>query len=168
MLQLVIHASDTRAFDSLVAPYVGRLRGYLYSLAKNESDADDLTQTALLKAWSELHRFDSRGRFIAWMFRIAHREFLQGLRSRRRYAKAMSGYGELSAADKHVSGDAPAAALDLSTLLATLEPDSRSALLLSRAVGLTHAEVALAMDKPLGTVKSLISRATTQLVQEHG
>ncbi|MEL6869584.1 MAG: RNA polymerase sigma factor [Pseudomonadota bacterium] len=168
MIRKAAFSSDTQAFDSLVAPYVGRLRGYLRGLAGNASDADDMAQTALTKAWTELHTFDARGRFAAWLFRIAHREFLQSLRARRRYAKAMSSLAVEPHTPQATSGDGAAAQIDVNALLATLDEDSRAAIILSRAMGFTHPEIATALDKPLGTVKSLISRATRQMVEASG
>ncbi|MFK8053159.1 MAG: RNA polymerase sigma factor [Woeseiaceae bacterium] len=168
LIQLVVLASDTKAFDMLVAPYAGRLRGYLLSLTRAGSDADDLLQTTLIKAWTELHRFDERGRFVAWLFRIAHREFLQAARSRKRYSKAMTGYGDAVVGPGIESGDGPAAEVDLTIALASLDQESCAMILLSRAVGLTHAEISKTLEKPLGTVKSMINRATKQLVENYG
>ena len=67
-----------------------------------------------------------------------------------------------------VSGDAASASSDLERLLDALDPDTRGLLLLSRGVGLTHAEIAEVTGKPLGTVKSTITRATARLLDEHG
>lgn len=164
LIQRVTLASDTQAFDALVAPYLSRLAGYLRGLAGD--DADDLAQKTLLKAWSNLHRFSGEGRFIAWLFRIAQREFLQHLRQHRRYRAAMSDY---HASDEAATAqaDGTAAAIDVERILASLEPEVRAMLLLSRAVGLTHGEIATLLDKPLGSVKSTISRTTQQLVKTH-
>lgn len=166
LIQLAAFSSDTKAFDTLIAPFIGQLRGYLRGLAGNHSDADDMAQTTLTKAWAELHRFDGSGRFVAWLFRIAHREFLQSLRSRKRYAKAMGALADEPQARS--AADGAAAAIDVQAILASLDPDARAAMILSRGMGLTHAEISQTLNKPLGTVKSLINRATQQLVATHG
>ncbi|MEL7296680.1 MAG: RNA polymerase sigma factor [Pseudomonadota bacterium] len=167
LIQRVVLASDTQAFDALTRPYLGRLRGYLRGLTMHDSDADDRLQTTLIKAWQELHRFDHRGRFVAWLFRIAHREFLQGARAGKRYHQAMARYDGQSDGMSQ-SGDQAAAAMDIETILGSMHGDSRAAIILSRAVGLTHAEIAQAMDKPLGSVKSLLTRATQEIVAQYG
>ncbi|MEO0574419.1 MAG: RNA polymerase sigma factor [Pseudomonadota bacterium] len=165
LIQRAAYSSDTKAFDTLIVPYVGQLRGYLRGLSGNDSDADDMTQTTLTKAWSQLHRFDGSGRLVAWLFRIAHREFLQNLRSTKRYSNAMTALADEPQARS--AADGAAAAIDVQTILASLDPESRAALILSRAMGLTHNEISQTLDKPLGTVKSLINRATQQLVATH-
>src|SRR5437773_2321596 len=48
--------------------------------------AEDLTQETFLKAWRSLDRFVVRAPLGAWLHRIAHREFLQALRSQRPHA----------------------------------------------------------------------------------
>ena len=166
LLQAARLSADSVAFSRLVAPHVGPIRRYLERFTQDAADADDLTQETLVTAWRRLDDFDGRGRFKAWLFAIAYREFLQHARSRRRFWRAL---GRLRAepAPDTVSGDAPAASSDLERLLDALEPEARGMLLLSRGVGLTHAEIADITGKPLGTVKSVINRATRRLCDEH-
>ncbi|MEN7342042.1 MAG: RNA polymerase sigma factor [Pseudomonadota bacterium] len=167
LIQRVLLASDERAFGDLTHPYLPRLRGYLRGLSGSDSDADDLMQTTLIKCWQQLTSFDHKGRFVAWLFKVAHNEFLQWLRARKRYVGALDKMAT-EVGQSVQSGDAAAAALDVAGILSTLPEDARAALVLSRGVGLSHAEIALAMDKPLGTVKSLVNRATQEVVNRYG
>ena len=167
LLQLARVGADSAAFSRLVAPHVTPLRRYLGRFTSDAADADDLTQETLLTAWRRLVDFDGRGRFKAWLFAIAHREFLQHARSRRRFWRAI-GRMRAEPMAATVSGDAASASSDLERLLDALDPDTRGLLLLSRGVGLTHAEIAEVTGKPLGTVKSTITRATARLLDEHG
>ena len=157
LIQRAAHAADRDAFDVLVRPYIGRIRGYLGSLTYDDGDAEDLAQATLINAWRNLHRFDGSGRFVSWLFAIAHREFLQYLRKRKRYRRALDGLASETGAAR--VADEAANPLDLA---------SREVVILARAVGLTQAEIAAALDKPLGTVKSLLLRATRRLLDEHG
>lgn len=167
LLEAARIGADSAAFSRLVAPYVTPLRRYLGRFTNEAADADDLTQETLLTAWRRLADFDGRGRFKAWLFAIAHREFLQLARSRRRFWRAI-GRMRAEPATAAISGDAAAASSDLDRLLDELDPDTRALLLLSRGIGLTHAEIAEATGKPLGTVKSSITRATAKLLDDHG
>ena len=167
LLQAARIGADSAAFSRLVGPYVTLLRRYLGRFTAESTDADDLTQETLLTAWRRLADFDGRGRFKAWLFAIAHREFLQHARSRRRFWRAVSRM-RAEPMPAVASGEAASASSDLERLLDALDDETRALLLLSRGVGLTHAEIAEATGKPLGTVKSIITRATARLLAEHG
>ncbi|MEM7612110.1 MAG: RNA polymerase sigma factor [Pseudomonadota bacterium] len=160
-----VQDADGAAFELLVAPYVARIQRYLASLVRQPADADDLTQDVLMQAWRQLHKFDGSGRFRGWIFAIAHRAFLQHARGKRRYWRALTGLRAEPVAQA-VADNAAVAELDIHTLLSSLDADSRAVILLSRGMGLTHGEIAQATGKPLGTVKSLVSRATRRLVHE--
>lgn len=167
LLQAARLSADSAAFSRLVAPHVAPIRRYLERFTQDGADADDLAQETLVTAWRRLGDYDGRGRFKAWLFAIAYREFLQHARSRRRLWRALGRLRAEPAADA-VSGDAAAASSDLARLLDALAPEARAMLLMSRGAGLTHAEIAEITGKPLGTVKSVINRATRRLCDEHG
>lgn len=166
LLQAARLSADSVAFSRLVTPHVGPIRRYLERFTQDTADADDLTQETLVTAWRRLADFDGRGRFKAWLFAIAYREFLQHARSRRRFWRALGRFRAEPAPDT-VSGDAAAASSDLERLLETLEPEARALVLMARGVGLSHSEIAEITGKPLGTVKSVINRATRRLLDEH-
>ncbi|MEO0344769.1 MAG: RNA polymerase sigma factor [Pseudomonadota bacterium] len=166
LLQAARLSADSVAFTRLVSPHVAPIRRYLERFTQDGADADDLTQETLVTAWRRLDDYDGRGRFKAWLFAIAYREFLQHARSRRRFWRALGRLRSEPTAET-VSGDAPAASADLERLLDALEPEARALVLMSKGVGLSHAEIAEITGKPLGTVKSVINRATRRLIDEH-
>src|SRR5437764_13126628 len=62
--------------------YPGIYRHLLYLTGRRET-AEDLTQETFLRAWGALDTFDCCASLRPWLHRIAHREFLQALRTRR-------------------------------------------------------------------------------------
>ena len=53
------------------------LRGFLLALCcGNKSDADDLAQDALVKAYLSLAGYQNKGKFRSWLFKIAYNTFL--------------------------------------------------------------------------------------------
>ncbi len=166
LIRRIVLGADQRAFSTLMRPYVARVRGYLGGFVSQPADADDLTQEVLLKAWSQLHRFDGRGRFVAWLFTIAHREFLQHVRGRKRYWRAIAGFRR-EPGGTAVNDNAAVAGIDVARILAAMDEETRAVVILSRGMGLTHSEIARVTDKPLGTVKSVLARATRSLVDEY-
>lgn len=64
-------------FIELVKQEQNSLRGFLLALCcGNKSDADDIAQDALVKAYLALGQYSDRGQFRAWLFRIAYNTFL--------------------------------------------------------------------------------------------
>jgi RNA polymerase sigma-70 factor (ECF subfamily) len=62
---------DKQDLDVLRGRYVGRLRGMIYAMVLNHSDADDLTQEVFLRAIRGLPQFAGRSKFSTWLYRVA-------------------------------------------------------------------------------------------------
>lgn len=58
-------------FNDLLTREFPRVFNYLLRLVKNRALAEDLTQSAFLKAWAGFRRFDSTRNFTPWIFKIA-------------------------------------------------------------------------------------------------
>ena len=63
--------------------WLPRLRRYAMSLAYDSSEADDLVQLTLLKAWEHRERFQAGTSLVAWLFTILRNGFINGRRKRR-------------------------------------------------------------------------------------
>ena len=75
---------DAAAFSELIRLHDQPLRGFLLSKLRNGHDADDLAQNVWLKVWNSLSKYEDRGRFEAWLMRIARNEFLNHASRRKR------------------------------------------------------------------------------------
>ena len=161
--------SDRDAFAQLVASHHGRIRALLGYLARDLVVADDLAQQTFLQAWEKLGSFrgDSSARFGAWLTQIAYREFLQLTRRDRRWAAIVDTQGSVEelAADvcwdyqrDDPTGSVDSAEFDISRLLAPCSRVQAEALYMNFVLELTHEEIAMITQQPLGTVKSHISR----------
>jgi RNA polymerase sigma-70 factor, ECF subfamily len=76
-------AGDQAAFGELCKRSVPRLLGMARRIVRNEEDAQDAVQEALLNAFLNLSRFDERSSFFTWATRIAINSSLMQLRKRR-------------------------------------------------------------------------------------
>jgi RNA polymerase sigma-70 factor (ECF subfamily) len=84
---VVIHRAqkgERSAFAQLVEHYWDRLYRWLYHLTHDRHTAEDLTQDTFVKALANLQTFRTGGHFQAWVFRIAHNNFVNLRRSARR------------------------------------------------------------------------------------
>jgi len=74
---------DLTAFEELVNRYEGRIFRLTMNITQNREDAQDATQDAFLKSFTNLDRFQGDSRFYTWLVRIAVNEALMRLRRRR-------------------------------------------------------------------------------------
>lgn len=153
---------DTRAFGELVRRHQSQARNFLRKLTRDPELADDLAQDAFVHAWDRLHTYAGSGSFAGWLLRIAYTTFLQSKRKSSRY-------GEVLEAIKHEADTESAtqpvhpAINDLDRFLAILTEEERAVMILSYACGLSHREVAIAANLPVGTVKSIIFRGKEKI-----
>jgi len=78
-----IRAGDADAGHRFVREYYPSIYRHLLYLAGQREVAEDLTQETFFQAWRHLDRFEGRAPLRHWLHRIAHREFLRSLRSKR-------------------------------------------------------------------------------------
>jgi RNA polymerase sigma-70 factor (ECF subfamily) len=78
-------AGDQAAFAELCKRSERRLLGMARRIVRNEEDAQDAVQEALLNAFLNLSRFDERSSFFTWAARIAINSSLMQLRKRRQF-----------------------------------------------------------------------------------
>jgi RNA polymerase sigma-70 factor (ECF subfamily) len=135
-----------------------RLGSRLYSIARrllrDPALAEDVMQEAFVKIWKNAHRFDpARGQASAWVAVITRRTALD------RRPKPTAPLGEIEAPRLDPDYVHPR----LAECLGKLPQTHRNALVLMYVHGLTHSELAEAMNAPLGTVKSWVRRASAAL-----
>lgn len=149
---------DQAAFAVLVTRHERRLRSFLARAGARDC-ADDLAQEAFLKAWRQARHYSGHGSYAGWLYRIAWRLLLDRLRSEKR-RMAREALDSTGPAQQEPEGPAM---IDAQRLLGQLDPRSRAALVLCDGHGWSHSEAAAMLDLPLGTVKSLITRAKDRL-----
>ena len=156
---LVSRSQD--AFAELVERHQSRVRGFLRQLTGDPMLADDIAQDTFLRTWRRLHTFSGKGRFVAWLMRLAYREFLQTDRRSNRDGKLLD-----RVAANAQSGDQVQLhhdSTDLERFLAVLTPDERAVMVLGYGYGMSHDEISGATGFPLGTVKSHIRRSKQRI-----
>jgi len=152
-------AGDRNAFAALVQAHQGYLRKLLGRVCRgDQARADDLAQEAFVRAWRAMPKFRGEARFRTWLTRLAYSSLAA---ERPTLPRADDAPPELGA---H-SDFAPGAdwRIDLDRALATLSEPQRHALLLCYGADLSHAEAALVLGWPLGTVKTQVLRAKARL-----
>jgi RNA polymerase sigma-70 factor (ECF subfamily) len=137
------------------------LFGIALRLLRNRGLAEDTLQDAFLQIWRNANQYDpARGSARAWMIGVLRYRALDRIELEARHAS----HGDVP----DIAEYAPVSVEDRSALsgcLAELPEASRHCVLLAFIEGMSHPEIAAATGKPLGTVKSWISRALAALKQ---
>jgi RNA polymerase sigma-70 factor (ECF subfamily) len=146
--------------------YIPRLRRYSRALINNRELADDLVQDTLERALSRLDLYQKGTDLRAWLFTIMHNIFVN--RARKASSSAMhvsiddESVGEHEFEVRATQGQS-LEMRDLDYALQRLPADQREVVLLVGLEEMSYAEVALALEIPLGTVMSRLSRGRERL-----
>jgi RNA polymerase sigma-70 factor (ECF subfamily) len=151
---------EAELFEAVVQPHYAPLIRRLVLVLGDRRDAEDVAQETYLKAYRSWDRFDGvdlRG----WLYTIALRLAFNELRKRRRWVGVLT---RIQPRATWTDATDP----DLWDALRSLDPRTRSALLLSAIDGYTQAEIAQILSAPEGTVASWISRGRAMLRRQLG
>jgi len=167
LILLAQHAKDTDAFGELVKRHQAALRAFLIRLCGNLSQADDLSQISLLKAYLAINSYKAQAAFRSWLFQIAYREFLQSKRKDSLLGRLLTTL-KLNHPDSTIPDFD--SSIDLQRSLQLQKIPERTALILCDACGMSHSEAATVMNAPLGSVKTYLKRGREQMricLEEH-
>ena len=170
-----VRAGDSEAFYDLVRPHERAIYITAYSILQDPSEAEDVAQETVLKAFRNLHQFRGDARFGTWLVTIAINESRMRLRSRQR--------ARLESLDASIGDDPdyvpiqirdwreiPSQALErqelraaLARALAALDEKYREVLVLRDVQLLSVAETAAVLGITPGNVKVRLLRARLQM-----
>lgn len=147
-----------------VVRMIPALRAFGWSLCHNGSDADDLVQDTLIKAWSNRDKFEPGTNLRAWLFTILRNTYYTQVIRRRREVRDEQ--GEYAGALKTPpTQDWSVAMRAMQDALQHLPPEHREALILVGAAGLSYDEAAEICGCAVGTIKSRVNRARARLLK---
>jgi len=157
---------DREAFAELFRRYAGRIRAFLLKSGAEPGAADETTQEVFVSVWRRAGGYDpARASAATWLYAITRNRRIDMIRRRSRPEPDPD--DPLFAPDPPVP---PERALSNETrddavrqALEDLPEAQRSIVLMAFYEGLTHAEIAAAVDLPLGTVKSRLRLAFGRL-----
>ncbi|WP_158915813.1 sigma-70 family RNA polymerase sigma factor [Caulobacter sp. S45] len=157
-----LDAAAEAEFQRALVAMIPHMRAFARSLTGDATQADDLAQETVLKAWTNRTAFEIGSNLKAWLFMILRNQFYSDKRRSWRSVPLDPEVAERSL----VANDDPSAALDLDDLrqaLNRLPIPQREALILVGASGLSYEEAAVICGCAVGTVKSRVSRARVAL-----
>ena len=164
-------SGDGCAFDDLVRRHWQRANSFASQLTNDRDEAADVVADAFVRVFRSLDRFRGESSFSSWLYRIEMNCFLD-----RR--KKMHGRLELRL-DESPKGPDGRAAIQIADSRETahdllirreritaiemamnhLPPNQKRAFMMFQAEAMSYEAIAIALDVPIGTVKSRLNRA---------
>ena len=141
------------------------IRRFAFSLTGRRADADDLLQSTVERILEKGAPEDADMK--RWSYRVAKNIWIDEIRSRRVRSSAVS-EGKIEMEDRLDGERVVLGSISLSEVNRAMErlpDDQRAALSLVAVEGLSYADAAKALDAPIGTVMSRISRARAALAE---
>jgi RNA polymerase sigma-70 factor, ECF subfamily len=162
-------------FEQDVVPFIGQLYPAALRMTRNASDAEDLVQETIAKAYAAFHQFTLGTNLRAWLHRILANTFISSYRKKRH--EPVAALGAFFSEDWHdgtdplsrpaVSAEAEAlerlADSDILRALRDLPEEFRVAVYLADIEGYPYKEIAEIMGTPIGTVMSRLHRGRGKL-----
>jgi RNA polymerase sigma-70 factor (ECF subfamily) len=154
-------SSSRDPFD--VIGQLAALRRYARSLARNGDDAEDLVHDALVRAYERKQTFKTGGNLKNWLISIVHNTYIDRLRQARSQHQRVTAAAQLAETSDRTDPDHAVRLRQLRSAFFTLPDEQRDALHLVAIEGLSYQEAAEALDIPIGTLMSRISRGREKL-----
>ena len=170
-----LKARDKSAMEELVRLHGSKLYGLALQIMRNEDDAQEVLQDALVAVWNKVGMFEGRSAFSSWMYRVTANVALMRLRKQKKFEHDVSldntgADHELPLIQLPDPGEQPdAAALRVEMgervrgAIDALPEPYRSTVLLADVEGLSLAEIAEATESSVPAVKSRLHRARLSL-----
>lgn len=168
---------DTAALEELLGRYQDAAYRYCWRIFRNHHTAEDMAQDFFLKLFRSASRYQPRGHFTTWFYRVLANLCFDALRKQKRRRKvqaiqidpiACEGT-ELEPLADATDPDAPLAEAEakdaVHASLAELPTQVRKALELREFEGLRYREIGAVMDLSLNEVKVLLHRGRKLLAR---
>lgn len=172
---------DASAFEELVKKYDRKLYRIAQSITQNNEDAEEAVQTAFLKAYHNLNRFQGHAKFSTWLSRIVMNESFMKLRKQRSnreqpfdtdkgFGSDENGQNLFNLTDWAANPESLYCANELRQILENclhkLQPRLRVVFFLRDVEGHTISETSAILSLTATAVKTRLSRARLQLREE--
>jgi RNA polymerase sigma-70 factor (ECF subfamily) len=160
---------DRTAFEGLVLRYQDRLYAAMVQVVGSADEAEDVVQDAFVRAFLKLDTFQNNSQFFTWLYRIAFNSALSRMRRRKTTTsldQAREAVGD-EPVDQFAGPDERLLQQErvqmVQKALAQLSPDHRAILVLREMEDHAYEQIAEILNISIGTVRSRLSRARSQL-----
>jgi RNA polymerase sigma-70 factor (ECF subfamily) len=161
-----LRSGDPQAPRLLVERFQGVVFGLCYRMMNHQQDAEDVAQETFVRALRSMARFDTSRPIRPWLLEIAANRCRTALARRSRRPILASAKSVAGRADPRAAvADPDDLAGELERALSCLRPEYRLVFVLFHEQNLMYEEIAQAISRPVGTVKTWLHRARAQLAE---
>ncbi|CAN5690044.1 RNA polymerase sigma factor SigW [soil metagenome] len=167
-----------KAYRELLGRYQRPVFSLVYRMVRDRELAEDIAQETFVKVFNHLGSYNPKYKFSSWIFKIASNLAIDHLRKKEPQTISLDGSRHATTAEQIEATsitvesrdenpeqflEAKELGAEIEQAIGRLRPDYRTAILLRHVEGRPYEEIAEIMDVPLGTVKTYIHRARTEL-----
>ncbi len=167
-----------QAYRELVRRYQRPIFSLIYRMVRDRERAEDLAQETFVKVLNALDSYRPEYKFSSWIFKIANNAAIDHLRRKELDTLSLDGAPDAVTSERREGtslqiadqSESPLQELEARELgdvieraIAQLRPEYRSCILLRHVQGYAYEEISDMLDLPLGTVKTYIHRARSEL-----
>lgn len=161
-------------FEEEIIPHLDAMYNFALRLTSDPSDAEDLVQDTIVKAYRFFSSYEKGTNAKAWLFRILKNSYINNYRKKSKQPNQVD-YDEVSTfyetirAERTDTSDLEDKMFrdliddDISQALEDIPEDFRTVVLLCDVEGFTYEEIANMLDVPIGTIRSRLHRGRNLL-----
>lgn len=170
VVELLAAKQYREAFEMLLPRYKDKVFRLCFSMMRNESHAEDMTQEIFLRIWKALAGYQGQASLSTWIYTIARNRCLTDIRKWSSRPTISLAEPEVEAAVDQVAAEqadplSSGAEMDIDWLLGQLSEKYRQTIVLYYLEQRSYEEVAAMLGVPLGTVKTFLHRGKKELLR---
>lgn len=142
------------------------LRRFAYKLTQNQADAEDLLQSTILRALEKKHLYKDNNNLFGWTSKVMFNIFISNYRRKTKFESQYDPEPAINAQSVEASQETKMEMLNVQDAMDRLSEDHRDILIMVCVKGMSYEDVSQALDIPVGTVRSRLSRARDSLDKE--
>jgi RNA polymerase sigma-70 factor, ECF subfamily len=170
-----------KAYRELLGRYQRPVFSLIYRMVRDRELAEDLAQETFVKVFNAIDSFNPKYKFSSWIFKIASNLAIDTLRRKQPETVSLDGSRHARTAEEMEASRISVASPDespeelleakelgqeIEAAIGQLRTEYRTAILLRHVEGRPYEEIAEIMEVPLGTVKTYIHRARSELREQ--
>jgi RNA polymerase sigma-70 factor (ECF subfamily) len=154
---------DPDAVRALVERFQGEVYALCTRLLQHRHDAEDVTQEVFLRVFRSLRRWDSQRPLKPWIIGITVNRCRTWLAQRSKRPQLIDYLPDVAPAPP--ADDSAELVQEIKSAVALLRPEYRGVFVLYHGHGHSYDEIAAALDRPVGTIKTWLHRARLEVLE---
>lgn len=158
-------AGNKQAYAHIINKYKNQLYATILRMTRNPHDAGDLVQEAFIKVYEQLGKYDGKGSFSSWLYRVSFNHCMDEFRKKRYQMRQVEINEELMEDPRHpeVIFLKNEKSRHLERLISSLPDDERMIILLRYVNELSYDEISELAEVPISTVRNKLHRAKKKM-----